>query len=167
MLFAIQQSLDIYFLWSDLRLPQNTRKITPTDNLSGLIYLRPSGENSVVPLYTNLDLVTNWRIMVDFQTLNCHYSFGIQPMWNKFCVALVWVTYFGYIRNCTPVALLQRCDKTKNWPIPTSDLHLVLAPEHCLSYDLLFLHPNKKLQDFRLNSSTQIEDFVTFRPSRL
>ena len=28
-------------------------------------------------------------IMVDFQTLNCRYSFGIWPMWPKFCVTLV------------------------------------------------------------------------------
>ena len=40
-------------------------------------------------LYTSLYLVTNWYILADFQTLNCRYSFGIQPMWPKFCMALI------------------------------------------------------------------------------
>ena len=40
----------------------------------------------------NIDQSLRSRKLVyngSFQTVNGHYSFGIQPMWPKFCVALV------------------------------------------------------------------------------
>ena len=43
-----------------------------------------------------------------FQTLNCHYSFGIHPKWSKFCVALV--TRYDLLSKQTlePLTVLRR-----------------------------------------------------------
>ena len=71
----------------------------------------------------------------DFQTLDCCYQFGIQPLWPKVCVALI-TTYdlFSY-QNLEPlsylfsfciypplytsclVGMLLCCDNIKNWYI--------------------------------------------------
>ena len=84
-------------------------------------------------MYTNLCYITNWYIMVDFQTLNCCYSFRIQAMWPKLCMALVtrydllplqnlepskYLSLFWiYSRHYIPVALLLCCGNIKDWSI--------------------------------------------------
>ena len=49
----------------------------------------PSFTTLQTGVLTNLYYVTNLCVMPEFQTLNCRFSFGIQPMWLRFCVAIV------------------------------------------------------------------------------
>ena len=73
------------------------------------------------------------------ETLKYRYSFRLQLMWTKFCVALVagmiyfhnniwkhWAiySYFGYIHHFTTISLLLYCDSINDWSITGSRNHV-------------------------------------------
>ena len=45
--------------------------------------------DKIYRLCTNLYNINGWRIMANFQTLNCWWSSKMQGMWLKFCKTLV------------------------------------------------------------------------------
>ena len=68
------------FTWSDTSVKENV----------GLPEGGGGGGGGGGRLYTNLSILSHKLVYNGgFQTLNCCYWFGIQPMWPKFCAALV------------------------------------------------------------------------------
>ena len=65
---ATHEKLDVHFLPSFS---------VSTQSFNSNITKASDGQELLI--YTSLYYVTNWCIMADLQTLNCRYSFGIQP----------------------------------------------------------------------------------------